>query len=243
MNICVCSNYDTMSKKAAHLVTEALNRNPESLISFPGGDTPVGMFKEFVAAVEENRADISRAKYVSLDEWVGLSQNDEGSCGYFNREHLFKPLKNAEKAFAQVHLINGASENMEAERQKLDDFIDTYGPLSVSVLGIGLNGHLGFNEEFCSFESKAHITELSQTTKQVMSKYFGTRFSPEYGITQGIGQIMEADLVILMANGEHKADILYRSLKGPVQEQIPASVLQKHPNCYVVTDSAAGERL
>jgi len=240
MNLIICEDYDDMSEAACGLVIDALRNNPKALISFPGGDTPLGMFEAFVDAVYDREVNISAASYVSLDEWIGLSAEDEGSCGHFNIVNLIEPL---EKTFANLHIINGAAEDIEAEKNKLDEFINTHGPLEVSVLGIGLNGHLGFNEEGTSFTSNAHIIPLSETTKRVMTKYFGENFKPEYGITQGLGQIMAAKTVILLANGEHKAEILKKALEGPVTEGLPASILQNHPNVYIVIDQNAAKLL
>lgn len=177
---------------------------------------------------------------MSLDEWVGLSDKDEGSCGLFNRTELLGRLK---KPFGDVHIINGAAADIESERASLDEYIAAHGPLTVSVLGIGMNGHLGFNEDGVDFDLNAHIIPLSDTTKQVMSKYFGEKFHPEYGISQGIRQIMAAKTVILIANGAHKADIIQQAVRGEVSPHVPASVLQNHPNCYVVVDEAAAAKL
>lgn len=240
MQIIVCKDYEEMSRTAAELAADSVRDNPEALVSFPGGDTPVGMVHSFAELVNQNKVDISKASYVSLDEWVGLSGSDEGSCGLFNRENLISRLR---KPFARIHLINGAAEDIEQERKALDDFIGTYGPLDVSVLGIGMNGHLGFNEDGVDFDLKAHIIPLSETTKQVMTKYFGDKFHPEYGISQGIRQIMAAKKVILIANGAHKAEIIQRAVKGEVTNRVPASVLQNHPNCYVVVDQSAAADL
>ena len=240
MHIIVCKDYEEMSRKAAALVAEGIQARPDGLISFPGGDTPLGMVREFVDMVNRGEVDISRTHYVSLDEWVGLSDTDEGSCGLFNRENLLSRL---EKPFADVHIINGAAVNMDAERQGLDDYIEKYGPLDVSVLGIGMNGHLGFNENGVDFSLNAHIIPLSETTRKVMSKYFGDKFHPTQGISQGIRQIMAARRVILIAHGAHKAEILRKAVRGPVTNEVPASVLQNHPNCYVVADEAAAALL
>ena len=240
MNIIICDDYDDMSEAACGLVIDALRANPKGLISFPGGDTPLGMFEAFVDAVNTREINISAASYVSLDEWVGLSADDEGSCGHFNKVNLVDEL---DYTFANLHIINGAAEDTEQEKNRLNDFINNFGPLEVSVLGIGLNGHLGFNEEGVSFESDAHITPLSTTTKTVMTKYFGDNFKPEYGITQGIGQIMKAKTVILLANGAHKASILKQAIEGEVTNNLPASVLQQHPNCYIVLDREAASLL
>lgn len=240
MILTVCKTYEEMSRKAAELAAESIRENPSALVSFPGGDTPLGMVHAFADMVNTGEVDISKARYVSLDEWMGLSDQDVGSCGYFNRTELFANLK---KPFLDTHIINGAATDMEAERQALTDYIAKYGPLDVSVLGIGMNGHLGFNEDGVDFDLDAHIIPLSETTKKVMSKYFGDTQHPEYGISQGIRQIMAAKKVILIANGAHKAEIIEKAVRGEVSNRVPASVLQNHPNCYVVVDEAAAARL
>lgn len=240
MILVVCKDYEEMSQKAASLVAESIEKNPSALISFPGGDTPLGMVHTFADMVNDGKVDISKVRYVSLDEWVGLSDTDEGSCGLFNRTELLARLK---RPFADVHLINGAAQDIEAERRALDDYIAANGPLDVSVLGIGMNGHLGFNEDGVDFAQNAHIIPLSDTTKRVMCKYFGDKFHPEYGISQGIQQIMAAKKVILIANGAHKAQIIKQALHGEVSNRVPASILQNHPNCYVVVDEAAAAEL
>lgn len=240
MHIVVCKDYEEMSRRAAEIVAEQVKKRPDGLISFPGGDTPLGMVHVFADMVNEGKVDISRTHYVSLDEWVGLSNEDEGSCGLFNQQNLLSRLQHP---FAGTHIINGAAEDIESERVALNDYISQYGPLDVSVLGIGMNGHLGFNENDVDFDLDAHIIPLSETTRKVMTKYFGEKFHPTHGISQGIRQIMAAKTVILIANGAHKAEILKKAVHGPVTNEVPASVLQNHPNCYVVADEAAAALL
>lgn len=240
MEIIVCRDYEEMSRRAAELTAEGLRQRPDGLLSFAGGETPLGTVHAFAELVNRGEVDISRTHYVSLDEWVGLSNTDEGSCGIFNRKELLDQL---EKPFAASHIINGAAADMEAERDALNAYFAQYGPLTVSVLGIGMNGHVGFNEDGVSFDLDAHITLLSEVTRRVMSKYFGEKFHPTHGISQGIRQIMAAERVILIANGAHKADIIQKALTGPVTSAVPASVLQRHPNCYAVLDEAAAAKL
>lgn len=240
MHIVVCKDYEEMSRRAAEIVAEQIKKHPDGLISFPGGDTPLGMVHVFADMVNEGKVDISRTHYVSLDEWVGLSGEDEGSCGLFNQQNLLSRLQHP---FAGTHIINGAAEDIESERVALNDYISQYGPLDVSVLGIGMNGHLGFNENGVDFDLDAHIIPLSETTLKVMTKYFGEKSHPTHGISQGIRQIMAAKTVILIANGAHKAEILKKAVHGPVTNEVPASVLQNHPNCYVVADEAAAALL
>lgn len=239
MQLIVCKDYEAMSLKAAELAVEGIPAG-RGLISFPGGDTPLGMIGEFVKMVNQGKADISQTRYVSLDEWVGLGVEDSGSCAWFNHTHLLSKLQ---KSFLETHIINGKAADIDAERRGLDSFIEQYGPLDVSVLGIGMNGHLGFNEEDAGFDLNAHIIPLSATTKKVMHKYFTPEYQPEQGITQGPKQIMAARRVILIANGAHKAEILSKSFRGPVSQAVPASILQKHPNCFVVADKEAAAGL
>jgi glucosamine-6-phosphate deaminase len=240
MNLVVCKDYQEMSQKAAAMAAESICAAEEQLISFPGGDTPLGMVEAFVAMVNSKTVDISRTRYVQLDEWVGLGEEDKGSCALFNRLNLINKLR---YPFLEVFLINGLANNMQEERALLNSFIERYGPLCLSVLGIGLNGHLGFNEDGVDFDSDAHIIPLSATTKQVMGKYFDRDRNLEYGITQGIRQIMAAKKVILIANGAHKAAILRKAFVDPVTNSVPASILQRHNNCTVIADSEAAKDL
>jgi len=240
MEIIICKDYEGMSRKAAQLAADSIKEKPEALVSFPGGDTPLLMVHTFADMVNAGEVDITKSRYVSLDEWVGLSKEDDGSCGLFNQKELLDRLK---VPFADAHIINGAADDPQEERNALNSYINQHGPITVSVLGIGMNGHLGFNESGVDFELEAHVIPLDETTKRVMKKYFGENYSPTQGITQGLAQIMKADKVILIANGAHKADIILKAVRGPVTNQVPASILQNHPNCYVVIDQEAGERL
>ena len=240
MNLVVCKNYGEMSQKAAALAAESISPTEERLVSFPGGDTPLGMVEAFVSLVNDRAVDISHTRYVQLDEWVGLGENDRGSCAHFNQVHLLDKLM---FPFLEVFLINGLAPDLQQECRRLNGFIGRFGPLALSVLGVGLNGHLGFNEDGVDFEKDAHITPLSATTKKVMGKYFDRELTLEHGITQGIRQIMASKKVILVANGGHKAAILKKAFAGPVTNAVPASVLQRHGNCTVIADAEAAKEL
>ena len=241
MNLIVCNDYEAMSRTAAEHIAETINvATGEHLISFPGGDTPLGMVGAFVQKVNDGTVDTSRTRFVQLDEWVGLGVNDKGSCTQFNTLNLLSKLHTP---FRDVHLINGLCQDPHAECAKLGDYITRFGPLALSVLGIGLNGHLGFNEEGVNPNLDAHVIPLSDTTRRVMGKYFDTPHPLEYGITQGLRQIMAARHVILIANGAHKASILKRALTGPVTPALPASILQRHPRCTVILDTLAAAEL
>ena len=240
MNIIVCKDYNEMSLKAAELVVRCIETDKKPLISFPGGDTPLGMVQTFAEMVNSRHCDITKTCYVSLDEWVGLSDQDIGSCSKFNKDNLLSVL---DMPFHKVHLINGTAKDMQKESEALNNFIFENGPLTVSVLGIGMNGHLGFNESGVDFTLNSHISELDHITKDVMGKYFDRDRTLTHGITQGIAQIMNAQTVILLANGTHKADIIKKALTGEISNEIPASVLQSHKNCYVILDQLAADKL
>jgi len=240
MNLILCRDYREMSQKAAAMAAESIDAAEEQLVSFPGGDTPLGMVEAFVSMVNDRAVDISRTRFVQLDEWVGLGEADKGSCAQFNRLNLLNKLR---YPFLDSFLINGLAADIKEECARLNAYIESYGPLSLSVLGIGLNGHLGFNEDGVDFDNNAFIIPLSDTTKRIMGKYFSRDHSLEYGITQGVRQIMAAKKVILIANGAHKASILKKALTEPVSNAVPASVLQRHDNCFVIVDSEAAAEL
>ena len=240
MNLIVCKDYQEMSQKAAAMAAESICAEEEQLISFPGGETPAGMVEEFVRMVNSGAVDISHTRYVQLDEWVGLGENDMGSCAQFNRVNLLNKLR---YPFLDFFLINGLAKDIQNECTLLNSYIDHFGPLSLSVLGIGMNGHLGFNEDGVNFENPAHVIQLSETTKQIMGKYFDRPRTLEYGITQGIRQIMAAKKVILIASGAHKAQILKKALTGPVTNTVPASILQRHNACTIIAECDAAKEM
>lgn len=240
MQVKIYTDYNEVSEQTHKITKDILNTTKNALISFPGGDTPKCFIKKFVADVNAQKIDISTAKFVSLDEWVGLSDTDVGSCAHFFKTQLFDTLK---YSFAEKYVLNGANPDITGELKKHQAFFDKNGPLTLSVLGVGMNGHLGFNESGVDISLNSHIIALDTVTKKVMVKYFGENFKPTHGITQGINQIMQAKTVIVMATGEHKADIIAKAVNGELTNSVPLSILQNHPNCYVIVDKAAGKKL
>lgn len=241
MKIIVAKDYAAMSRAAADLVERLVHEEPEALVSFPGGDTPVGLLEEFCGRVSRGEIDPTGLKFVQLDDWVGIGPDDAGSCSNFIRDKLLRKMA---KPFADVFTFDGARADIDQQLAAQDAFIGRYGPISVEVLGIGMNGHLGFNEDGVDFSLRSHRTPLSVTTKGVQKKYFGGRDLPlTEGITQGIAQIMESKTVIVIANGEKKAEIVAKAILEPVTNRVPASVLQGHPNCYYLLDEGAASLL
>lgn len=241
MKILVAETYEQMSRAALALVKECIVREPHGLVSFPGGDTPVEFLRLFTQAAQTGELDHRGLKFVQLDDWVGVGPDDPGSCAHFIHRTL---LENLPAPFADVFCFNGRADDIDAQLAAQDRFIRDYGPISVEVLGIGMNGHLGFNESGTDPTLRSHRTPLSATTLRVQKKYFGGKEVPlTEGITQGIAQIMESGTVLLLANGEKKADIIRQAVTGPVTAQVPASFLQEHPRCFVLLDRAAASLL
>ena len=198
------------------------------------------MVREFVDMVNRGEVDISRTHYVSLDEWVGLSDTDEGSCGLFNRENLLSRL---EKPFADVHIINGAAVNMDAERQGLDDYIEKYGPLDVSVLGHWHERPPGLQRKRRGLQPERPHHPPERDHPQGHEQVLWRQIPSDAGHLPGHPADHGAPPGHPDRQRAHKAEILRKAVRGSVTNEVPASVLQNHPNCYVVADEAAAALL
>ncbi len=241
MKILVADSYEAMSRKTVDIVEDCLGKKPDALISFPGGHTPIRLIEMFVEDVCQKKVDITHARFVQLDDWIGIGPDDYGSCSNFILTNLLRKMP---VSFQDVFLFNGKDADIDGQLKGQDDFIRKYGPIDVDILGIGLNGHLGFNENGVDFSLRSHRMPLSDTTKRIQSKYFnGRRVGLTEGITMGIAQIMESKCPIVIANGAHKADIIYQMVTAPVTREVPATVLKNHENSILLLDRDAASRL
>lgn len=241
MQVIIAKDYDAMSRTAVDLVAQLIKENPQGLVSFPGGNTPERMLELFCDRVNCGDLDPTGLAFVQLDDWVGLGPDDTGSCSNFIRENLLRKMS---RPFSEVFTFDGKRDDIDQQLGAQDALIRRRGPISVEVLGIGMNGHLGFNEDGVDFSLRSHRTPLSATTRSVQKKYFGGADLPlTEGITQGIAQIMESKTVIVIANGRKKAEIVAKTILEPVTNRVPASVLQGHPNCYFLLDEEAASLL
>ncbi|MBB6673465.1 glucosamine-6-phosphate deaminase [Cohnella nanjingensis] len=236
MNTHIASNYYEMSLQAAELIIRQVRQKPDSLVCFAAGNTPLGTFSCLVEAVHAGRISFDQCRFISLDEWVGLGASDEGSCRQTLDRHFFEPCGIQEQ---NIHFFNGTSDDLEAECKAMDDFIGAHGTIDLLLLGVGMNGHLGFNEPHADFERYSHVTELDSVTKQVSVKYFPEQKNVQKGITLGIKHLIQANMAILIADGEKKADIMRLALQHEVTNEVPVTVLQRHPNVHVCMDEAA----
>lgn len=240
MKVQILKDYNEMSRAAAETIIKQVNNKPDSLICLAGGSTPIGTLKLLVEAAQAGEVDFHRADFVGLDEWVGLDKTEAGSCFETLSTHFFSPLQIDQ---SQIHFFNAKRSDLTAEITRIDQFIFSRDSIDIMLLGLGLNAHLGFNEPGVSFDNDSHVIDLDQVTATVGQKYFTEQKTLTQGITLGIRHIMNAKTVILIANGTHKAEAVYNMVKGDVTNQVPASILQRHANCYVFLDQTAAKKI
>ncbi|RKP51446.1 glucosamine-6-phosphate deaminase [Cohnella endophytica] len=229
-------DYREMSLRAAELIIQHIKQKPDSLVCFAAGNTPIGTFSCLVEALRNGEVNFDRCRFISLDEWVGLNGKDEGSCRQTMDLHFFGPCGIKEE---NVHFFNGTSDNLEEECKKMDELIGSHGKIDLLLLGVGMNGHLGFNEPQVSFDLYSHVIDLDSVTKQVSSKYFQEEKDLQRGITLGIKHVLQAGNVIVVVDGEKKAEIMRQALHHEVTNEVPVTVLQRHPNVHFCLDEAA----
>ncbi len=241
MRIFVTEDYKDLSKKAADIIAAQVILKPSSVLGLATGSTPVGMYGELVKKYRAGELDFGEIKTANLDEYAGLEPTHEQSYRYFMQKNLFDHVNIRPQ---NTHVPNGASKNPEEECKEYDRILDGLGGVDIQVLGIGHNGHIGFNEPSEAFERDTHVVELQKSTIDANSRFFSSVDEiPKKAITMGIGSIMRARCILLLASGEGKAEIIKQALRGPITPYVPASVLQLHPNVIVVCDKGAASKL
>jgi len=230
-------DYEALSEATANLIIEVLKQKPFALICIASGDTPLGVCK-FLAKADKKL--FEKCTFVGLDEWVGMDENDEGSCKYGIYQNLLIPLN---FPLERIKYFDAKSENLAAECQKINEFIESHGGLDVMLVGVGLNGHIALNEPNTPFDVYAHVSELEEVTKSVGQKYFTKETILTQGITLGLAHLQEAKLPILIANSSKKASVIKQVLTEAVTEQFPASILQRIENSMVMLDLEAAQEL
>lgn len=223
---------------AAAVIAEIVKDNPTATLGLATGSSPIGMYKELIAKYERGEISFKNVKSVNLDEYVGLSADHDQSYAYFMSTNLFDHIDIDKK---NTNLPNGLAKDPAAEAKRYDGVIASMGGVDVQVLGIGNNGHIGFNEPSDHFTAGTNLVDLTDSTIDANSRFFASRdLVPTQALTMGIGQIMAADKILLIALGAGKADILEKSLFGPVTPEVPASILQFFKGEVVVcADEAA----
>lgn len=241
MKILVVKNYDEMSKVAAKELAEVISKKPEATLGLATGGTPVGMYKELIDMHKNGELDFSKVTTVNLDEYVGLSGEHDQSYRYFMDSNLFNHV-NIRKEYTYVP--NGLAEDMPKECVNYDKRIEELGGIDVQVLGIGSNGHIGFNEPSDTLSLGTHVTDLAESTIEANSRYFVSKEEvPTKALTMGLGAIMKAKKILLMVSGESKAEIMDKVVNGKITTQVPASFLQMHKDVVLIIDEDAARKI
>jgi glucosamine-6-phosphate deaminase len=241
MEVIIQRDYEQMSRLAAQIVVEVLNTKPNAVLGMATGSTPLGLYQELVRLHKEEQLDFSRVTTFNLDEYVGLRVNHPQSYHYFMHEHFFKhvniPAQN-------INIPSGTTSNYPAFCEWYEQRIAECGGIDLQILGIGSDGHIAFNEPTSSLSSRTRLKTLSKQTIDDNARFFDRREDvPIYAITMGVGTIMDARKLILVASGKAKAEAIAQAVEGPVTSMITASALQMHLDATVIVDDEAASGL
>ena len=241
MKIYVADDYKGMSRKAASIIASQVTLKPNSVLGLATGSTPIGMYEQLVEWHKAGELDFSAVKTVNLDEYVGLAPDHDQSYRYFMNDNLFNHV-NIDKA--NTHVPNGLAADPAAECARYDSVVEEMGGVDIQVLGMGHNGHIGFNEPADHFPLGTNLVDLQESTINANARFFASKDEvPKQAMTMGIRTIMMAKKILVVVNGEGKADIVKEAFTGPVTPMVPASILQLHPNVIVIGDKAAMSKL
>ncbi|KQL52521.1 hypothetical protein AN964_02535 [Heyndrickxia shackletonii] len=241
MNIKKFSTAVSMAEAAGEHIIELVKKKPESLLCFAGGETPLLTLNYLVEAALKGKVDFGKCSFVGLDEWVGLGRETKGSCRQTLFDYFFDRVP--ELTDSQICFFDGLANDLDAECKRVDEFIAKHGVIDFMLLGIGMNGHLGFNEPGVPTDKYCHVVDLDSVTKKVSVKYFDEEVNVSKGISLGIKHIMEATEVMLMAYGEKKADIVKRTIDTEPTSDVPSTLAKNSKNAVMFIDEAAGSQL
>ena len=237
MQICVVDNYEEMSRKAAAIVANTVKTNPECVLGLATGDTPIGMYDCLVERYAAGEIDFSHVRSVNLDEYYPITPDNDQSYRYFMNKYLFDKV-NINKDNTLVP--DGQAKDVEAFCNDYENVIDQLGGIEVQVLGIGRNGHIGFNEPDKELMPYTHLTELTPSTIEANSRFFESEADvPKHALTMGIRSIFKARHIIVLASGTNKAQAVKDMLSGNISTLCPASLLCLHPSVTLICDKDA----
>ena len=241
MEVIVKDTPEEMSRLSAELMAEVVRHKPRAVLGLATGSTPLGTYKELIRLHQNEGLDFSRATTFNLDEYVGLSHDHPQSYHYFMWENLFKHINVNPK---NVHIPDGTAKDIPAFCRWYEEQMVKCGGVDAQLLGIGGNGHIAFNEPGSSLGSRTRVKTLDDRTRQDNARFFRNMNEvPKYAITMGIGTIMDARQLILLANGAGKADAIARTCEGPITAIVPATIVQLHPKATIVIDRQAASKL
>ncbi len=237
MRLIQTKDYREASRQVANIISAQVILKPDSVLGLATGSSPIGAYQQLIEWYNKGDVDFSRVRSVNLDEYVGLAPSHEQSYAYFMHHNFFDFINIKPE---NVHLPDGLDPDAEGQGEKYDALIRSLGGVDLQLLGIGRDGHIGFNEPCGEFVKGTHCVELTQDTREANARFFGSiDLVPKTAYTMGILDIMQARRVLMIASGSSKAAILKDAFWGPVTPQIPASILQLHPDFTLVADEEA----
>ena len=240
MKVVKLQNAHDISVEVAKIITDQINAKPESVLGFATGSSPVETYKRIIEKYEKGEVSLKDITTFNLDEYCGLPQDNVNSYFYFMKDNLFGKT---DVDFGKVNFLSGTSGEIEAECEAYRKAIEEAGGIDIQILGIGTNGHIGFNEPSDSFTDGPFRVKLTQSTIDSNIKYFEDGNMPTHALTMGTGDIMRAKKIVLIATGEAKAEAIYKTVKGEFTPMCPASVLQNHPDATIFVDEEAAKLL
>ena len=235
------NSYEDMSARAADIICKELKSNPDGVYGFATGSTPIGLYGELIKKYRNNEIDFSNIISFNLDEYYPIKKNNDQSYYYFMKENLFNHINVQDK---NINIPNGEAADPDKECICYEEKIKNAGGIDLQILGIGGNGHIGFNEPSNCFSRATNYVALTESTISANSRFFASMDDvPKHALTMGIKTIMLAGKILLVVNSEKKSEILKKSLFGDITPEVPASVLQLHPDVVVVIDKEAAKYL
>lgn len=240
MEIIKVKNYEEMSERAAEIMKGVIKNEPSAVLGLATGSTPIGMYKKLISACENGEISFKNIRTVNLDEYVGLGIESDQSYVYFMSDNLFNHVDIDKK---NTNLPNGKASDLDAECERYTALLKTM-PQTIQVLGLGSDGHIGFNEPGSPFDGHTHVVKLEESTIKDNSRLFAREEDvPRYAVTMGVADIMNAKTILMLASGKNKAKAVYGMVNGAITEELPASILQNHANTIVIVDEDAASLL
>lgn len=241
MRIYVTENYQEMSRQAANILSAQIILKPYCVLGLATGSSPIGTYDQLVEWYKKGDLDFSEVKTVNLDEYKGLTKDNDQSYYYFMHHHLFDRVN---INLDNTNVPDGTEPDSDKECARYEELIRSMGGVDIQLLGIGHNGHIGFNEPDSVFAKTTHCVDLTESTIEANKRFFASADDvPRQAYTMGIGTIMKAKKILLIVSGEDKAEILAKAFYGPITPEVPASILQLHDDVILVADKAAMSKM
>lgn len=241
MKLYRAKDYNDMSRKAANIISAQVIMKPDCVLGLATGSSPIGTYKQLIEWYNQGDLDFSEVRTANLDEYKGLTKDNDQSYYYFMHENLFKHVNIKEE---NTNIPDGTKQDAAEECSRYEQVVRDLGGVDLQLLGLGHNGHIGFNEPADEYPKETHIVDLQESTIEANKRFFASIDDvPRQAYTMGIGTIMSAKKILLIVSGEDKAAILREVICGPVTPRVPASILQMHPDVTIVADEAALSKL